>query len=467
MSPHGPEMDGTVIRLDDGEVTEVVTADRQGAYFDFRDTYKTTNVYKMAPDLWALKLHGLLRWYTEAIGKQSYYENVIGMITYATRGQLKAMVISPSAWREVDDPNDLRRANWGPPFGMGDSDPRADHGGWWGVAVTDFPYIRNMYFPPPALVARLRARVEEALHNYGSSQEVLDSQMAWFLDTEPEDTVALPGASAGLAILASMMDQNEVCIPEPSFGEYARLFPRAETYRVDQTRVNLQAILDQRPEVIVVVNPNNPTGDLIPTPLVAEAARENPETRFLVDESFLPFTDEPSMRNPQMDAGRNVIVLASLGKWLGAPGLRMGYLWCRDQETTRAVRERLPVWAANSMAEMFMEGLLKFRPEIAESVHQTGLDRANFAERLNGVGGVECSAAGGGNFLVAHLVDISPDRSQQVCTALLSAGFLVKDVTARLAVHHVALRLAVRTPADNEALAGAVERILPELRSRA
>ncbi len=461
VSPHGPHMDGTVLRLEGDQVSEIITPQRQGAFFDFRDTFKTVNVYKMAPSLWRDKLRGLLDWYVDSIDDQAYYENAIGILTYATRGQMTALSTDPSSWREVDDQNDLRRANWSPPFGMGADDPRQAHGGLWGVDVLDFSYIRNMYFPPPDLIAHLRGRLEESLHNYGSSQDVLDGQMAWYLEAQPQETVALPGASMGLTCLAASLEDKRVLVPTPTFGEYSRLFPAARTYKSEGTTEQLRLGLEQwLPDVAFVVNPNNPTGHLFPSAELVSVAANHPTTMFVFDESFLPFTREPSVRELVPSDITNVTVIASLGKALGVPGLRLGYMWSRSRALIHEVRGGLPIWAMSSLAEMFMEGLLKFRPQIAASLVQTADDRHSFAVALGTIPGVECDEAGGGNFLVVHLRNSPRDRGTKIAARLLNAGFLTKDISERLETPHVTLRLAVRLPDENAALCTALKATL-------
>ena len=78
---------------------------------------------------------------------------------------------------------------------------------------------------------------------------------------------------------------------------------------------------------MVIVNPNNPSGSTLPTEFIYQLAADAPEKMFVIDESFLAFSEQPSMIGLLEEAPLdNVAILTSLGKGLGVPGLRLGYL---------------------------------------------------------------------------------------------------------------------------------------------
>ena len=180
--------------------------------------------------MWSSKLLRLVDWYADEISSSAYYENAIGMIAYASGDALASMIIEPETWHEVDDPNDLRVAR--SKFSMPDLSEELErsHGGWWDFGVVDHEYLRNMHFPPAALIAQLRQHLGESIHHYGSSQVVLDEKMSWFIETRQEHTLALAGLSSLYPILADTLDQPAALLPTPSFGEYSRCYPHASTY---------------------------------------------------------------------------------------------------------------------------------------------------------------------------------------------------------------------------------------------
>jgi len=460
VSPYVAGLDGTVVKLAGNLVAEFLPTTKQGVDFDFSATFKTVNVYKFSPDFWSRKLVTLLHWYAEAIDSGSYYENVIGLVSYAGSSELDALVIASDAWHEVDDSNDLRKAT-----GKFVSGPKYDlltnaHGGWWDYALTDFYYLRNMHFPPPALLAQLRGSLVSALQNYGSRQEVLDEKVSWFLGTSPQQTLFLAGLSSLYPLLALELNRPETLVPCPSFGEYAQRFPEATSYHPYLSLADLTKLVTATGATTVfVVNPNNPAGTLHPTPGLVRAANTLPSVRFIIDESFLPFTAEASVADHTDELGSNVSVISSLSKTLGVPGLRVGYAWSKDLEWIRRYRQELPIWAGNSVAEQFISLLPKFKVEYRRSLVQTSADKVEFAKLLAAIPRVKVLPGADGNFINAMLSDHDADSSSAICEQFLDAGYLVKCVNEKLSLGHPVLRVAVRTADENQEFAAVLAEI--------
>ena len=169
-----------------------------------------------------------------------------------------------------------------------------------------------------------------------------------------------------------------------------------DTGSIDEDNLRM-AVCDV--DVVVVVNPNNPTGTVLPSARIIELASAHPERVFIVDESFVDFSDEPSVIPSVESLGlSNVIVLKSLSKCLGVPGLRLGFVYTSHQEMMSRLWEGIPIWNVNSIAENFLEVILKHRVSLEESFRRVCSDRVAFASRLEEVPIVEKVFASGANF---------------------------------------------------------------------
>ena len=110
VSPFNPEtMDGTVIRVDGDKAVELILGRWQGEGFDYSDTRKTVNMYRMTKEF-TLKYAPLIRWYVENMGEGSYYEKVLGSLMYLRECDIRVAEVPEDMWREVDDVQDLERA---------------------------------------------------------------------------------------------------------------------------------------------------------------------------------------------------------------------------------------------------------------------------------------------------------------------------------------------------------------------
>ena len=156
---------------------------------------------------------------------------------------------------------------------------------------------------------------------------------------------------------------------------------------------------------MIVVNPNNPSGVTVATQSLYDAAARTPDTTFLVDESFLVFSGQPSLIR-LLEAGPldNVVILTSLGKSLGVPGLRLGYLYTSNAEWRRQFEGHMPIWGVNALAEFFLDELtIKFRTDLEKSIALTVSEWARMRRLLEELPSVRMVHDSGGNFLLVQL----------------------------------------------------------------
>ncbi|MBN9418526.1 MAG: aminotransferase class I/II-fold pyridoxal phosphate-dependent enzyme [Candidatus Eremiobacteraeota bacterium] len=443
LAPFKSGMDGTVAELREGWVHDIIPPERQQR--DGVTRYKTVNIYKFSHAFAYGPLLQMLAYYTERFEENCYYEKILGMLIYAGQLRLKGEVLGDEAWAELDDPHDVVRAQ-----AIFDGQRLLNQleynfGGLWNFPVIDFNFIRNIYFPTDAMVEEMRQKLPDLMHNYGSRQAVMDGKMATFLRCQEEPLILLNGASQAYPILAEFYAGKKVLIPSPTFGEYSRVFSDADTFRdhPDESQ-DLSARLGSY-GLVVLVNPNNPTGTLWSTATLWKWISEHPQVDFLVDESFIDFSDQPSLTT--LEALPNLIVLKSLGKSLGVPGLRMGYLYTHKRELHDFFQVRLPIWNNNSLAEFFLETGLKHRDALQRSFVATRLERERMKGLLAGCPGVGRIWPSAANFFLVEItaeVDLEAILRQM----LRLSGIYVKDISSKVDCR--ALRIAVRTAEDND-----------------
>src|SRR5260370_11586403 len=282
-------MDGTVVAVSDGIVTQVFPPQLQGPGFAYTDKFKTLNLYRFDRDFCRATLRPLVNWYAEQIDSNSYYELVLGMLANIPDHRIAAEVVEGDRWAEVDDPNDLAVARF-----QFERDRRADVldralGGLWNFDVLDFAFMRNAYFPTGAMLAAMRHSLPLLVSNYGSSQPVLNEKLGLFLGCDASRVQALNGASQAFPILRELLN-GAMAIPAPTFGENARVFPSATTYP-DRPGVDWDGLehLADEADVVVVVNPNTPTGTTLSTERLHALARRHPGPAVQVGESSQAF----------------------------------------------------------------------------------------------------------------------------------------------------------------------------------
>ena len=452
-------MDGTVVSLAGDRIVSVIPSHLQGEDFSFAEKYKTLNIYKFSSEFCKTKFSKILTYYAKVIDDNCYYELILGVLIYMQQASINAEIIRGEKWAEVDDANDLRVAE----YVFSPQSRRVllekSMGGYWSVDTLDFCFIRNVYFPTSSMLSELKNNLPKLLHNYGSTQAILNEKLAFFLLCDSKYVTALNGLSQIYPWLRARFAGKKILIPGPTFGEYLRLSDHLITYQdifgVDSDE--LSAKISQA-HVIVVVNPNNPSGSSVDSRFVLQLAEKHPGKTFIIDESFIEFSEQVSMQQLLAETPlANVLVLRSLSKSLGVPGLRLGYAYSLDDGFNSWLNAQIPVWNSNSIAEHFLEIILKHRKSFADSIEKTKSDRSHFVAALRQVGSFERVADSEGNFVMVSLPD---KRSAQATMEYLlqTENIFVKDVSAKFPVLQGFLRFAVRTPEENSRLLRALRR---------
>ena len=455
-------MDGTVVSVSGGLVRQVFPPHVQGPDFQYADKYKTLNIYRFQRDFCKNTLAPLVKVYADQVDANSYYELVLGMLANVPAQHIVAEVVDGEQWAEVDDPNDLAVARF-----QFEPEQRPEildrtFGGQWSFELLDFSFMRNNYFPTEGMLAAMRHALPSLIQRYGSRQEVLNEKLGWFLNCDPRRLQTLHGGTQAFPLLRDMFRGRTLATPVPTFGEY-RTFDDALHYE-DAPGIDLGELerTAEAADVTVVVNPNNPTGTTLPTSEIYTLAARHPSKTFLVDESFNGFSAEPSIELAlEREPLANVHVLVSLSKVLGVPGLRIGYVYSPDEAFIEEVGRRLPIWNMNSIAEYFLELLLKFRPELAASFEQTVRDREELRDTLQSVPGIAEVYPSGGDFLLVRLDAPAETGARLRRTLLAEAAIEIKDVSARVPGDCAYLRLAVRKSHENQRLTDALRDLLP------
>lgn len=445
-------MDGTVVSLSERKVSSVIPPHLQGSNFDFSDKYKTLNIYKFSKDFCNTVFKKILTYYSRTIDDNCYYELILGLIIYMQRESIHTEVVEGLLWTEVDDPNDLRLAEY--MFGKNKQTNLLEKswGGLWSYPITDFCFIRNMYFPSPSVISELKNNFENLIHNYGSTQKLLNQKLAYFTLLPEDDVFLLNGAAQIYPILKNFFSKSKALLPSPSFGEYPKTFPNHCLYQDDPDNPSCDyetEIAKESPDIVVIVNPNNPTGREFNTEKIYNSIKRNRNIFYIIDESFIDFSNEKSIEEFLTNDDTNVCVIKSLSKTLGVPGVRIGYLYTKNENLKLEINQSLPIWNANSIAEFFMEIILKHRNTIKYSYEQTKDDREHFIKKLKTANIIKEVYPSGANFILAKL-NCTPSQIRSIVDKLVTEDkIFIKDISSKFPGELAHIRLAVRSPEEN------------------
>lgn len=148
---------------------------------------------------------------------------------------------------------------------------------------------------------------------------------------------------------------------------------------------------DKDIRVLLLINPDNPSGNFVLQKDVLRLAlwcRER-SIYLIVDESFIDFAEDGAnnslLQNDILASNLYLIIVKSISKSYGVPGLRLGILACGDIELIERIRKDLPIWNINSFAEFYMQIFGKYESDYKKACGRFISERKRFYQNLQRV----------------------------------------------------------------------------------
>ena len=468
-------MDGTMVRLDDEQnIVNFISKDA----FDYNDVdsyYKTVNIYKLSRQFSQQKYVPFLDAYTKAVGNNEYYENVLRIISLLNNHDMKALPIGGEKWYEIDDKQDLDIAE---ALFADEQDVLRKYygryGGFWRFPqMLDFCYLVNPYFPSRRMKDELRANFDTLLTEYPSGMKVNTLIASKCFGVSEEYIVPGNGAAELIKILMSLTptlsnrEGAKTGFIRPTFEEYPNRYdkdqqvtfvPQNEDYRY--TADDLMAFFgDKDIRQLMVINPDNPSGNFIPKKDVLRLAQwcEERNIRLVVDESFVDFSRDYAtnslLSDETLEQYPHMAVMKSISKSYGVPGLRLGILCSADKELISRIKKEVSIWNLNSFAEFFMQIYNKHEKDYQRACAKFVAERDSFEKQLREVPFLRVMPTEANYFLCEVL---PPYKASEIVIRMLKQhNILTRDCSLKpgLDPNKQYMRIAVRNHEDNTRLA--------------
>ncbi|MBQ1421633.1 MAG: aminotransferase class I/II-fold pyridoxal phosphate-dependent enzyme [Firmicutes bacterium] len=467
-------MDGTCVKLSEDDEIEAFIPGKKFKFSEIKDYYKTVNIYKFSKEFSDTCYVPFLDAYQSALGLNEYYEQVLRVITMLDTSGIKAKRLTGQKWYEIDDIQDLDIAE---SIFSPDEDERVKllqgrYGGYWRYPkLLDFCYLVNPYFPNQKMKDELRASFDTLLTEYPSGMRVNSLLAAKYFGVHQENILVGNGAAELIKSLMSFLDGRTGFV-RPTFDEYPNRYDREESVDFipdnrdySYTADDLMTFFgDKDVQNLIVVNPDNPSGNYIPVKdllrLVDWAGEK--KIRLVIDESFADFSDELNntlIRQDVLDANPHLFVMKSISKSYGVPGLRLGVLASGDEEIIARMKKDVAIWNINSFGEFYMQIEEKYKKDYEAALVKIRAERARFQNELAKINGVRVIPSQA-NYVMVELEEyISP--KELLKKLLIKYELLIKELTTKTNGRNY-LRLAVRNTVDNDVLIKALKEELGE-----
>jgi histidinol-phosphate/aromatic aminotransferase/cobyric acid decarboxylase-like protein len=334
--------------------------------------------------------------------------------------------------------------------------------------------VLDAWFPPsPAVIDTMREHLPWLMSTSPpTASEGLRTVIARTRGVDEE--AILPGAGSSdliyLAFRQWLNKNSRVLILDPMYGEYAHILEsvigckvqrlvlrRCAQYVVDLDELRAQTQLGY--DLIVLVNPNNPTGRHIPREKLAGILPDVPgSTRVWVDEAYIDYVGPSESLEVFASKSENIIVCKSLSKVYALSGMRAAYLCAPMHQLSELVRIT-PPWAVSLPAQVAAVRALEDETYYVNRYRETHGLRAELIEGLKRLG-IREIVPSEANFVMLHLEPEHPSASA-VVNESRKCGVFLRDVSSmgsELGLR--ALRVAVKDKETNALIVMALEKAL-------
>lgn len=318
--------------------------------------------------------------------------------------------------------------------------------------------VLDAWFPPAPGVLSFDpdwlCRTSPPTHAEGLEEVISERRGA------PIDTVMAGAGSSALIfdVMRSWLKASDrILLLEPTYGEYAHVAAMIgcgvdrfvlrpeENFEVDMDafRSQIQAV-DYA--LIVIVNPNNPTGQVIPRKELSRLLGDVPPwKRVLIDEAYIDYVGDESCERIAA-ASSNVFVLKSMSKGFALSGLRVAYLVGPAPEI-RELRRWRPPWAVSLVAQVAAVRALGSESYYQAQYAETRVLRDEFVEDLCRLG--ISAHEGSGNWVLCH----TPDRAAEIVDAARKQGVFLRNAgKTASSLGNSYVRIAVRPREEKRAI---------------
>ncbi|MDR2053440.1 MAG: aminotransferase class I/II-fold pyridoxal phosphate-dependent enzyme [Treponema sp.] len=477
VAPYEAWMDGTVVQLTENRGIANFIPKKLFNYHEKETYYKTVNIYKFSKDFSEKIYLPFLEAYTQVMGNNEYYEQVLRVIASLDKHDLKAFVLSGQKWYEIDDVQDKNIAEtiFASSSLEGLTRIQKCYGGYWRFPkMIDFCYLVNPYFPTPQMYHELKAYFQDLLSQYPSGLNTENLLAAKLFNIEA-DCVLTGNGAAELICALSRVIEGIIGVVYPTFNEYTERF--GNNTIVSFTPDNFHYTKDDlirfsaQCNCLVLINPDNPSGNYIcknDVLFLVEYFNRNNKI-IILDESFIDFCDAEENKSvltqDTLNRYPNVIVIRSLSKSYGIPGIRLGVLASGNRNLIKQVRNNIPIWNINSFGEYFLQIIGKYQKDYLVSCTKIIEERRRFKEELEKTGLLTVYPSQGNYFLCKINADISASNLAE--RILSEYGMFIKDLSGKKGIPDGSfVRIAIRARKDNEGLVQALAAMGKDLDNR-
>ena len=363
--------------------------------------------------------------------------------------------------------------------------------------ILDYSSNINPYGIPESLKKRITENLE-ILERYPDPDYVeLRQKLSNLNKVNLSDIILGNGATEIIFLFMKVINPKKILIVSPTFGEYERAVKATEisgdtvslsssngdNKNIENKKIeieyfelkesddfklnigNLKNELENKYDLLIICNPNNPTGKFLKLAQTEEILKEcnKYDTKLFIDEAFIEFLADgmkESIINTEENK-KNLFVTRAFTKFFAIPGLRLGYGMYFDKELEKKISEKKEPWSVNNIAEMAGLTVLDDTEYIEKTLKWIVEEKIYMYEKLNEISGIKVYETEV-NFITGKIDEklFSEGLNVKILREkMLEQGILIRDASNFKFLDERFFRLAIKDRASNERVIEAMKEI--------
>ncbi len=363
--------------------------------------------------------------------------------------------------------------------------------------ILDYSSNINPYGIPESLKSRIIENLE-ILERYPDPDYVeLREKLAHLNKIDISDIVLGNGATEIIFLFMKVINPKKILIVSPTFGEYERAVKATEisgdtvslsssngdNKNIENKKIeieyfelkesddfklnigNLKNELENKYDLLIICNPNNPTGKFLKLAQTEEILKEcnKYNTKLFIDEAFIEFLEDGMKESIINTEGnkKNLFVTRAFTKFFAIPGLRLGYGMYFDKELEKKISEKKEPWIVNNFAEMARLTVLDDAENIEKTLKWIAEEKIYMYEKLNKISGMKVYETEV-NFITGKIDEklFSEGVNVKILREkMFEQGILIRDASNFKFLDERFFRLAIKDRASNERVIEAMKEI--------
>ncbi|MFO7711409.1 MAG: histidinol-phosphate transaminase [Candidatus Woesearchaeota archaeon] len=289
-------------------------------------------------------------------------------------------------------------------------------------------FNENTCGPSPGVIKAIQNVCNDSIAVYPEYDDFMQD-LADYLDISTEQLVITNGADDAIKCIidAYLDDDDEIIIPVPTFDMFAFYAQVAggsikEVPYNDDLSFPKDRILDNLPNarILVLVNPNNPTGTRISEKDIKDICSKYPGTLVVLDEAYTQFSDKNSIA--LIKECENLVIIRTFSKAFGLAGLRLGYIIANENIAENLLKAKSP-YNVNTLAVVAGKAALRDTEYINSYVNEVKSNREFLSAELKKRGFTVYPSSA--NFILVNF----GEENDRICDGLKQKGILIRNRT--------------------------------------